>query len=101
MMKKCIILSMKSSSGGDFWKNFSLRGDFTPAQERGVIWLPKRKEGSKIKDERFPGFFRYHAIYSCKTSTLYGTVSQFNQRVLWLELYILCINISVLSLSLT
>ena len=41
MMKKCIISSMKSSPGGDFWKNFSLRGDFTPAQGWGLCGYQK------------------------------------------------------------
>ena len=50
---------MKSSSGGDFWKNFSLRGDFTPAQGRGVMWLPKRIEGSKIKGKRLSRIFSF------------------------------------------
>ena len=84
-------------------------GDFTPVQG----WCGYRKELNDPKQigNVYPGFFvQNHATYSCKTSTLQGSVVQFNHIVLWLalliqkkhfkHLYNLCVNISVLSLSL-
>ena len=102
---------MKSFRGGKFWKNFSPRGDITPAQGWvGVGWVTKRIEGSIIKGGTFiqDFFVKNHATYSCKNSVLQGILVQFNPIELALlirqkhfkNLYNLCFNISVHSLRL-